>query len=82
LGGIVALLGYGSGVSTTLVRKICQALEHRGPDDSGWFVGADVALGNVASHKDSAKIAHQPLCSRDGSVWITSARKAIQSKRV
>lgn len=71
LGGIVALLGYGSGVSNTLVRKVCQALDHRGPDDSGWFVGEDVALGNVASHKDSIKIAHQPLCSRDGSFWIT-----------
>lgn len=71
MGGIVALLGYESDISNTLVRKICQALEHRGPDDSGWFVGADVALGNVASYKDSTKIAHQPLCSRDGSIWIS-----------
>jgi asparagine synthase (glutamine-hydrolysing) len=71
LGGIVALLGFGSGDSTTLVRKICQAMEHRGPDDSGWFVGTDVALGNVISYNDSAKVAHQPLCNRDGSVWIT-----------
>jgi len=71
LGGIIALLGYGSDVSNTLVKRICQAMEHRGPDDSGWFVNADVALGNVASYKDPVKIAHQPLCSRDGSFWIT-----------
>ena len=71
LGGIVALSGYESGISKTLVRKMCQVMEHRGPDDSGWFVGADVTLGNVASYKDSAKIAHQPLCNADGSIWIS-----------
>lgn len=51
----MALLGYESGISDTLVRKMCGALEPRGPDDSGWFVGADVTLGNVASYKGSTK---------------------------
>lgn len=61
----MALLGYESGISHMLVRKMCGVLEPRGPDDSGWFVGADVTLGNVASYKDSTKIAHQPLCNED-----------------
>jgi asparagine synthetase B (glutamine-hydrolysing) len=50
---------------------MCQALEHRGPDDSGWFVSADATLGNVASYNDSTKITHQPLCNEGESVWIS-----------
>lgn len=67
----MALLGYESEISETLVEKMCKALEPRGPDDSGWFVGGDVTLGNVASYKDSTKMAHQPLCNVDGSIWIS-----------
>jgi asparagine synthase (glutamine-hydrolysing) len=71
LGGIVALLGYESSISRILVRKMCKAMEARGPDDSGWFVGEDVTLGNVGFHKDFTKKIHQPLCNRNGSIWIS-----------
>lgn len=70
LSGVVALLGYGSDRSNELVRKMCQALKHRGPDDSGWFVDSRVALGNVASFRGS-EIAHQPLCNKKKDIWIT-----------
>ena len=70
LSGVVALLGYGSDRSNELVRKMCQALKHRGADDSSCFVDSRVALGNVASFKGS-EIAHQPLCNKKKDIWIT-----------
>jgi len=70
LSGVVALLGYDSDRSNDLVRKMCQALKHRGPDDSGWFVDSRVALGNVASFRGS-EIGHQPLCNKKRDLWIT-----------
>lgn len=70
LSGVVALLGYGSDRSNELVQKMCQALGHRGPDDSGCFVDSRVALGNVASFRGS-EIVHQPLCNKKKDIWIT-----------
>ncbi len=49
---------------------MCHALKHRGPDDSGWFVDSEIAIGNVASYKGS-KIVHQPLCNKKKTIWIT-----------
>lgn len=71
MSGVVALLGYDSDRSNELTRKMCQALKHRGPDDSGWFADSEVGLGNVASFRGSSKIAHQPLCNKKKDFWIT-----------
>ncbi len=49
---------------------MCQALKHRGPDDSGWFLDSKVAIGNVASFRGS-KFVHQPLCNKKKNIWIT-----------
>ena len=47
---------------------------HRGPDDHGMYVDAahDAGLGhNRLSILDLSKAGHQPMCSADGTRWIT-----------
>ncbi|TRO49521.1 asparagine synthase (glutamine-hydrolyzing), partial [Candidatus Bathyarchaeota archaeon] len=70
MGGVVALLGYKQMNSSVLVREMCKAMGTRGPDESGWFVREDIALGNVASHKDPFKQATHPLGNKNESIWI------------
>jgi asparagine synthase (glutamine-hydrolysing) len=70
LGGIFALVGYGSERSSDLIRKMCWALRHRGSDNSESFVDSDVALGCVEFLKEPAKFVQQPLSNTEGSIWI------------
>jgi len=58
----------------TLTRML-NALEHRGPDDSGiWFSsrenGSRAALGHRRLSIIDLGGGHQPLCNEDGTIWI------------
>jgi asparagine synthase (glutamine-hydrolysing) len=53
---------------------MCDALAHRGPDDSGLWQSADgrVVLGHRRlSIVDVSAAGHQPMSNEDGTVWIT-----------
>ncbi len=72
--GIAGLIGYdpmrpADGES---VRRMCDALAHRGPDDAGVHVDGPVALGHRRlSILDLSAAGHQPMGNADGSVWIS-----------
>jgi len=68
MGGICAVLGP---QAEKLARKMCQCLQHRGPDDEGFFIGEDIALGHRALKIGSEPVAHQPLSNEDENMWIT-----------
>ena len=56
---------------TSLVRRMVGAIRHRGPDDSGVFVGNGVALGHARlSIIDLSAAGHQPMATADGQVRI------------
>jgi asparagine synthase (glutamine-hydrolysing) len=58
--------------SATLLRRMADIMEHRGPDDSGVFVTAGVGLAHRRlSVIDVSKMGHQPMSNGDESVWIT-----------
>ena len=56
--------------ATALVRRMCDAIRHRGPDDDGYFVAPGIALGMRRLSIIDVAGGHQPIGSEDGSVQI------------
>lgn len=67
------ILGYSGSFAPELLAKGNRLQSHRGPDDSGHFVDAEVGvgLGHVRlSILDLSPLGHQPMVSDDGSVVL------------
>ena len=67
--GIVGTFGGNTG----LIHKACEAISHRGPDDSGVFVDdkINIALGHQRlAILDLSNLGHQPMISKDQKVVI------------
>ena len=71
--GIAGLLNRdGSPPPPELVRRMTDAIAHRGPDDEGQHVDGPVGLGNRRlAIIDPTPDGHQPMCSEDGLVALT-----------
>ncbi len=72
--GICGKLNFDPGepVDSALIDKMNALITHRGPDDGGTYVSANVGLGNRRlAIIDLTPAGHQPMCNEDGSVWIT-----------
>src|SRR3989442_1234977 len=58
-------------VDRALLERMTRALEHRGPDDSGFFVSPSIGLGHRRlSIVDLSSTGHQPMAAPDGKCWI------------
>jgi asparagine synthase (glutamine-hydrolysing) len=57
-------------VSRTDIRRMCQTLVHRGPDDQGIFVEGNVGLGMRRLSVIDLVTGHQPIANEDGRIWI------------
>ena len=58
-------------VEEPLIRRMCAAIAHRGPDDEGFYTSGPVGLGfKRLSIIDLSPAGHQPMPNDDGSVWI------------
>ena len=65
------IVGYwnrdGQPAQENLIRAMMEPIHHRGPDDSGAWVGGDLGLGHVRlSILDLSKRGHQPFFTPDG----------------
>jgi asparagine synthase (glutamine-hydrolysing) len=70
--GICGRLNFDSGreVSPALLKAMTTAIQHRGPDDEGFYQSGPIGLGfRRLSIIDLAR-GHQPLSNEDGTVWI------------
>jgi asparagine synthase (glutamine-hydrolysing) len=68
MSGICAVLGPDA---EQLIKNMCRILRHRGPDDEGFFIGKNLALGHTALKITNTSSPHQPLSNEDETVWIT-----------
>ncbi|MBU1007070.1 MAG: asparagine synthetase B, partial [Candidatus Omnitrophica bacterium] len=82
--GICGKISLNKTIDENLIRKMCEVLEHRGPDDEGVWVldsaalrprsnniGISVGLGHRRlSIIDLSPAGHQPMSNEDGSVWL------------
>ena len=57
-------------VDVATVRRMCQAIVHRGPDDEGIFVKDGVGLGMRRLSIIDLAGGHQPVFNEDRTVWV------------
>lgn len=57
-------------VSLELLRGMCDAIVHRGPDDSGYHVEGQIGLGMRRLSIIDLQTGRQPIANEDETVWI------------
>src|SRR6516162_8395446 len=70
--GIAGFAGIGLSAeeATGRLRAMCDAIQHRGPDSDGYFVGDGVALGMRRLSIIDVAGGSQPICNEDGTVTV------------
>jgi asparagine synthase (glutamine-hydrolysing) len=74
--GICGIVDYriNSPVEETVLKKMCTAMIHRGPDDEGIFIKngiPSIGLGHRRlSIIDLSRAGHQPMSNEDGRIWL------------
>lgn len=59
-------------VSRSLIKKMTDAIAHRGPDGDGSYVDGHFALGHRRlAILDLSKAGQQPMCNQTGDLWIS-----------
>src|SRR5256885_214925 len=68
IAGIVS--SENGGVETATIRRMCQSMVHRGPDDEGIFVKDGAGLGMRRLSIIDLSGGHQPIFNEDKTIWI------------
>lgn len=76
--GIAGVLDFkGRPIDVSLLKAMCNAMIHRGPDDEGIYIndikgeGLGVGLGHRRlAIIDLSPAGHQPMSNEDGTIWI------------
>jgi asparagine synthase (glutamine-hydrolysing) len=53
-----------------LIKAMADTIEHRGPDDEGFYISGSVGLGFRRLSIIDLDTGHQPLSNEDGTIWI------------
>src|SRR5690348_8562394 len=62
----------GAPANLPLLERMCDLMAYRGPDDAGYHIDGNVALGaQRLAIIDLTAAGHQPMSNEDGSVWVT-----------
>ncbi len=68
--GICGVAGDGAAAGNELVRRMCDAMVHRGPDDEGSIHLDGVTLGMRRLSIIDLEGGHQPIHNEDSTVWV------------
>jgi asparagine synthase (glutamine-hydrolysing) len=52
------------------LRRMTNALTHRGPDEEGYHIESGIGLGHRRLSIIDLSTGQQPLCNEDGSIWV------------
>jgi asparagine synthase (glutamine-hydrolysing) len=58
------------GVSRLSLEKMLETIHHRGPDDEGLYLGAQIGMGNRRLSVIDLETGKQPISNEDGTIWI------------
>src|SRR5713101_520332 len=61
----------GAPVEERTIRNMSDIQRHRGPDESGVYLGQGIALGHRRLSIIDLSSGQQPLSNEDGTVWIS-----------
>ena len=64
------ICGYYGFEDPGLLRRMCELISYRGPDDSGFFEDEKIGLGNRRLSIIDVAGGHQPIHNEDESIWI------------
>lgn len=65
------------------IKKMCDAIAHRGPDDEGYYIDSNLALGHRRlSIIDVSSAGHQPMFNEDGNVSISYNGEVYNFKEI
>jgi asparagine synthase (glutamine-hydrolysing) len=67
----VALADPRATVEPSSIARMCDVIQHRGPDDAGTYVRGRVALGHRRLSIIDLGHGHQPMANEDETVWIS-----------
>lgn len=65
--GICGILGARD---EALVRKMCDAISHRGPDDAGYYSDEGLTMGMRRLAIIGVSTGHQPIHNEDQTIWV------------
>jgi asparagine synthase (glutamine-hydrolysing) len=70
--GICGKLTFDSAatVSPALLKRMADTIQHRGPDDEGYYTSGPIGLGFRRLSIIDLATGHQPISNEDGKVWI------------
>jgi asparagine synthase (glutamine-hydrolysing) len=69
--GISGIFDRNESISSELIQKMTDTLQHRGPDDAGMYINGPIGLGHRRlSIIDLSPGGHQPMAGPDGSTWL------------
>ena len=70
--GIAGILGIGAGyrVDPAEVRRMCDVIRHRGPDDDGYHVEGCIGLGMRRLSIIDLAGGHQPMSNDEQTLWV------------
>ncbi|MGA2423807.1 MAG: asparagine synthase (glutamine-hydrolyzing) [Terriglobales bacterium] len=70
--GIAGILEFGKDapVDSSALRRMCDVIAHRGPDDDGFFTRGSIGLGMRRLSIVDLATGHQPISNEDESAWI------------
>jgi asparagine synthase (glutamine-hydrolysing) len=57
-------------VEQRLLTTMCQTIEHRGPDQHGYYVNGPIGLGSVRLSIIDVAGGKMPIANEDGNIWI------------
>jgi asparagine synthase (glutamine-hydrolysing) len=69
IAGILELT-QGARASDEALRKMCDVIAHRGPDDEGFYTDGAAGIGMRRLSIVDLATGHQPISNEDGSLWI------------
>ena len=70
--GICGKLSFdrAASISPTLLKSMADSIQHRGPDDEGYYTSGPVGFGFRRLSIIDLNTGHQPISNEDGTVWI------------
>src|SRR5271154_2620001 len=69
IAGVLKFGGHGR-VEDSVLRRMCAAMVHRGPDDEGIYTQGGVGLGIRRLSIIDLATGHQPISNEDDTIWI------------
>lgn len=68
--GIAGQLLLGANSTVADVRAMCDRIQHRGPDDEGFYVDGPCGIGMRRLSIIDLNTGHQPISNEDGTIWV------------